>query len=134
MSYIPNLSSATRWEKFTVNYTDLSAASTTASYTFYTAPAGTFISGAIMSVYSTFTGGSVSTSDIELDVFTSGDVVPSSNIMANSIYQNYPQLLCNLGGTQTVYATLTVTGGNTQDLTQGRIYIWLQVSQLPDII
>ena len=139
---------ASHWERIELNYTDFDAASSSIIFDIPVAdePTSTVIHNVYAFFFTGFRGGAVSaaTLDFGLDTDATGfftgpnayntgafrleDPSDKGTLLWDST-NNYPKPYL-MEGAQTLRATLQLTGGNGEDLTQGKVYIYVETSAL----
>ena len=126
------------WINVPLTYTNLSAASTTGTYTLYTIPANQVVMAVNMSVTTTFTGGSISAYTIALGITgtTTKYMAAKDSFTAAAVYNGSafaPDLESVSAGTA-LLATATSTSANTSAATAGAATVWLLVADLPQVV
>jgi len=128
-----------KWIKYTLDYTDFQPNATSTGYAVVlTAPALSNIVGFQMKHSASFTGGSISASDIalwlgsgtsqlsvNLDVFSA----PAENNGVQNIAQH--EIVLDIASTDGITLGLTLTDDIIDNLTAGSIDVWLKIDTLP---
>ena len=127
---IEKLDAAAWWAKYTVSYSDLSAAATTNDVELFSLPAGGVIHGVKMKHSTAFSGGAISAFTVSIGI--TGTLAKYAN--AFDVFQavsNTAQQISSTVGTEnhgaatSIKIAATSTGANIDQATAGTVDVWV---------
>ena len=122
------------WQKYTVTYTNLSAATPSADYLLFAASTSDIISGVYIKHSAAFTGGAVSAAKISIG--TSGDYEKycqdhDAFAAAGATAFTLNQVLNKESAATDIILHISLTGGNLNALGAGVVDVYIQKNTLP---